>query len=92
MNLPKLYSIITNRIATKPADSYVANLVAQGSDRVIQKVGEEAIEIVIAAKNSNQTRLVSEITDLLFHLTILMCTRNITLADINQELAQRNHE
>lgn len=89
MKLTELYEVIQKRIDEKPEGSYVATIVSKGLDRVIQKVGEEAIEVVIAAKNEEKERLISESADLLFHLTILLSMRNITLTDIEKELEIR---
>lgn len=89
MKLEELYEVIQKRMEEKKDGSYVAKLVSGGADRVIQKIGEEAIEVVIAAKNSGKDRLVSESADLLFHLLILLSVRQITLADIEKELMAR---
>ncbi|MCX6732484.1 MAG: phosphoribosyl-ATP diphosphatase [Candidatus Roizmanbacteria bacterium] len=90
MKLEELYEIIKNRREIKPEGSYVTNLINQGDDRIIQKVGEEAIEVVIAAKNSNNIKLISESADLLFHLLILLEKKGITLDEIYEELRIRN--
>jgi len=73
-----------------PKDSYVATLFRLGEDRIIQKVGEEATEVVIAAKNKNKQRIISETADLLFHLLVLLSFKNITLTNIEKELERRN--
>jgi len=73
-----------------PKDSYVATLFRLGEDRIIQKVGEEATEVVIAAKNKNKQRIISETADLLFHLLVLLSFKNITLTNIEKELESRN--
>jgi len=90
MNIKKLYRIIEDRKLKMPKDSYVASLFRLGEDRIIQKVGEEAIEVVIAAKNTNKKRIISEVADLLFHLLILLSMKNITLSNIEKELESRN--
>ncbi len=72
-----------------PTGSYVSQLFGQGTDRIAQKVGEEAVEVIIAAKNDNKDELVSEITDLVFHLLVLMADRNITIEDVDKELEKR---
>jgi len=90
MKLEKLYEIIQKRREEKPCGSYVADLINKGADRIIQKVGEEAVEVVIAAKNTDNKRIISESTDLLFHLMILLEMNNITLDDIYAELDKRN--
>ncbi len=73
-----------------PKDSYVAFLFRLGEDRIIQKVGEEAMEVIIAVKNKNKKRIISEVADLLFHLLILLASLNITISDIEKELESRN--
>jgi phosphoribosyl-ATP pyrophosphohydrolase/phosphoribosyl-ATP pyrophosphohydrolase/phosphoribosyl-AMP cyclohydrolase len=71
-------------------NSYVASLFRLGEDRIVQKVGEEAIEVVISAKNKNKKRITSEVADLLFHLLILLVSSGITISDIEKELENRN--
>lgn len=90
MKLEELYEIIKKRRETKPEKSYIVNLLSQGMDRVIQKVGEEAVEVIIAAKNYSNTKLISESSDLLFHLLILLEMKGVCLNDIYEELKIRN--
>jgi phosphoribosyl-ATP pyrophosphohydrolase len=87
MKLEKLYEIIKRRREVKPSESYVASLT---DDRIIQKVGEEAVEVIIAAKNIDKERIISESTDLLFHLMILLEKSDIRLDELYQELDERN--
>jgi phosphoribosyl-ATP pyrophosphohydrolase len=70
-------------------NSYVTSLFRAGSDRIIQKVGEEATEVVIAAKNSDKKRLIEETSDLWFHMLILLVSKNISLDEIYLELKKR---
>ena len=90
MKLEELYELIKNRKEKKPEGSYVVGLLDKGVDSVIQKVGEEAVEVVIAAKNSDKKRIIAESTDLIFHLLILLEMKNIALNDIYGELSKRN--
>ena len=90
MKINKLLEIIKDRKLKMPKDSYVASLFRLGEDRIIQKVGEEAIEVVIAAKNINKKRIISEVADLLFHLLILLASKDITMLDIEKELESRD--
>ena len=69
---------------------YVAKLAKKGNDRVIQKVGEEAVELIIAAKNNDRKEVIAETADILFHLLILLSTQKIKLKDIYAELEKRN--
>lgn len=89
MTLKKLLKIIEERKEKMPEGSYVASLFKEGKERIIQKVGEEAVEVIIAAKNEGRQRLISEVADLIFHLLILLSGYNITLQDIEKELAKR---
>ena len=90
MKINKLLEIIKDRKLKMPKDSYVASLLRTGQDRIIQKLGEETIEVTIAVKNKNKKRIVSEVSDLLFHLLILIVSSDITLSDIEKELESRN--
>ncbi|VVA43971.1 Phosphoribosyl-ATP pyrophosphatase [Candidatus Roizmanbacteria bacterium] len=90
MKINKLLEIIKDRKIKMPEGSYVASLFELGEDRIIQKVGEEATEVVIAAKNKNKKRIISEVSDLIFHLLVLLVLSDITLSDIEKELESRN--
>lgn len=90
MTLEELYKIIEDRKKKMPADSYVASLFRDGEDRIIQKVGEEATEVVIAAKNESKERIISEIADLWFHTLVLLSSKGIDLLDVFTELKRRN--
>lgn len=89
MNLTKLYQTIKNRQEEQPEGSYVASLFKDSADRIIQKVGEEAVETVIAAKNNNKERLISEVADLWFHTLIMLAEKNISPEEIEAELERR---
>lgn len=89
MTIDELYQIINNRKNLMPQGSYVASLFSQGDDRIIQKVGEEATEVVIAAKNKDKERTLSEVADLWFHLLIMMSSQNITPDEVHDELEKR---
>ncbi|MBS3982454.1 MAG: bifunctional phosphoribosyl-AMP cyclohydrolase/phosphoribosyl-ATP diphosphatase HisIE [Dethiobacter sp.] len=88
--LAELAQIIEERKITKPAGSYVAKLFEQGLDRILKKVGEEAGEVIIAAKNQDRTELIYESSDLFFHLLVLLSEKNVTLAEVLRELARRH--
>ena len=90
MTLEELYKIIEDRKKNMPIGSYVASLFGDGEDRIIQKVGEEATEVLIAAKNESKLRQVEEFTDLFFHALVLMAKLNISPVDIANELSRRN--
>jgi phosphoribosyl-ATP pyrophosphohydrolase len=69
----------------------VSRLLAQGVDRILKKVGEEAGEVIIAAKNGDKNELVWELADLLFHCLLLMFVLGLTPQDVLAELARRRH-
>ena len=83
------YDVILERKEEKAEGSYTAYLFEQGIDKILKKVGEECTETVIAAKNNDTTETVYEITDLLYHVLVLMAHQGITPDDINAELAKR---
>lgn len=86
-----LEQIIADRLAAgDAASSYVASLAAKGLSKVAQKVGEEAVETVIASLGETDEALVAEATDLLFHLTLLLRLRGLGLDDVAAELDRRH--
>jgi phosphoribosyl-ATP pyrophosphohydrolase/phosphoribosyl-AMP cyclohydrolase len=87
--LHKLYEKIQERKEAMPEGSYVASLFKKGSDKIIQKVGEEAVETVIALKNKNKDEIVYETSDLIFHLLIALVDAGVKLSDIEEELLKR---
>lgn len=90
MNLNKLYSIIEIRKKSGEKKSYIASLFKKGRIAILQKVGEEAVEVIIDSKKNNRKRMVSEIADLIFHLMVLMVYFEIKPQSIFNELERRN--
>jgi phosphoribosyl-ATP pyrophosphohydrolase/phosphoribosyl-AMP cyclohydrolase len=86
--LRELYAVIQERKEQRPEGSYTTYLFNSGLDKILKKVGEEATETVIAAKNDDG-RLASETSDLLYHLIVLMVERGVTLDEISRELKER---
>ena len=87
--LNELENVIENRISNPNSESYVASLFQKGINKMAQKVGEEAVELVIEAKDDNQDLFIGEAADLLFHYLILLQAKNLKLNDIEQELMRR---
>jgi phosphoribosyl-AMP cyclohydrolase / phosphoribosyl-ATP pyrophosphohydrolase len=85
----ELFATIKQRLADRPEGSYIARLAERGVERMAQKVGEEATEVVIAGVTNNREALISETADLWFHSFILLAERGLTPADIWAELARR---
>ncbi len=88
--LSKLSKIIDDRFEKQPPESYTTKLIQQGLDRMAQKVGEEGVEVVIAAKNEAKEPLKAEAADLLFHLLVLLRARNIALSEVTDLLRSRH--
>lgn len=87
--LERLEATIRSRRGADPAGSYVARLLAAGRPRIAQKVGEEAIETVIAALSGDPEKVVSEAADLIFHLAVLLDSLGLSLKDVMAELDRR---
>lgn len=86
--LDELFAVIENRKAHPTPGSYTAALLA-GGDEVLKKVGEEAMEVLLAGKGQSDQRLVEEASDLIYHLFVLLASRGLTLDDVRAELARR---
>jgi phosphoribosyl-ATP pyrophosphohydrolase/phosphoribosyl-AMP cyclohydrolase len=84
-----LAGTIAARRVDAPEGSYTAQLFAGGVDRIGKKIGEEATEVVIAAKNAQPAELIWESADLLYHLLVLLAERGVTLDDVGAELSRR---
>ena len=90
MTLNELYEIIGDRRDHPTPGSYTAKLFSQGQDEIIKKVGEEAIEVVLAAKGQGKQRLIEEVADLTYHVLVLLAASQVTPADIASELEKRH--
>jgi phosphoribosyl-ATP pyrophosphohydrolase/phosphoribosyl-AMP cyclohydrolase len=88
--LALLENIIANRIADQPEESYTAKLYAKGTGRIAQKVGEEGVETALAAVTRDDEGLVSECADLIFHLLVLLKSRDLDLERVVAELKARH--
>ena len=84
-----LYQVAQERKQEKQEGSYTCYLFEQGLDKILKKCGEEASEIIIAAKNPNAEELKYEIADFLYHMMVLMAECGLTWEDITRELANR---
>lgn len=89
MTIDNLYNLIEKRKKNLPKNSYTTYLFQEGEDRIIQKVGEEAVEVVVAAKGKSKQRVVEEFADLLFHSLILLSYLGIKPKEILDELERR---
>lgn len=87
--LTQLYDLIETRERERPDGSYTTYLFEQGIDKILKKVGEESAETIIAAKNDDANPLVSEVSDLIYHLLVLLVARGVSLDQIREELERR---
>ena len=87
--LEELYAIIKERKETPKEGSYTNYLFDKGLDKILKKVGEEATEVVIAAKNEDPRELVYETADVLYHLLVLLVEKGVSYEAILEELASR---
>ena len=87
--LDRLAETIAGRRGSDAGSSYTASLFARGRTRIAQKLGEEAVETVIAACGDDPAKIVPEAADLLYHLLVLLADAGLTLDDVRAELARR---
>jgi len=90
--LARLAAVIESRRPERggdPATSYVARLFARGEDAILKKIGEEATEVVLAAKGGQRERIVAEVADLWFHTLVTLAQHGLAPADVLAELARR---
>ena len=87
-----LQDIIDLRRKSTDGNSYVRSLIEKGLNKIAQKVGEEATEVIIEAKDDNQDLFLNEAADLLFHFIVLLRAKNVTLQDVTKLLQQRHSQ
>ena len=90
--LNKLFLIIEDRKANPTNESYTAKLLADGEDRILQKIGEEAVELILAAKGQGNQRLIEETADLFYHILVMLAAKDLTLGDVESELRMRHEK
>ncbi len=87
--MQQLEAVLTERKNWSPDKSYTARLLAAGQDEIVKKIGEEAIEVILAAKGQGDARVVEESADLVYHLLVLLLARGLSWAEVEDELARR---
>ena len=90
--LRSLYRVVLDRKAHPQEGSYTCYLFDKGLDKILKKVGEECAETIIAAKNDVPADTVGEISDLIYHLMVMMAEKNISLDDVLAELDRRSQK
>ena len=88
--IAELESIIVQRLAAGSDESYTARLAAAGTTRIAQKVGEEGVELALAAAAGSQQETIDEAADLIYHLIVLLADRGLSLEDIATRLEARH--
>ncbi|HEX6161342.1 MAG TPA: bifunctional phosphoribosyl-AMP cyclohydrolase/phosphoribosyl-ATP diphosphatase HisIE, partial [Thermoanaerobaculia bacterium] len=89
LDLTRLIDVLRSRQKERPEGSYSTYLFNEGRDKILKKIGEEATEVVIAAKGQGRERLISEVADLVFHLSVLLVDEGIDWSDVGAELQKR---
>ena len=89
--LNEIYDVIIERKNTPAENSYVCSLLnhRKGIDKILEKVGEEAVETILAVKNDNREEIIYESADLLFHLLVMLAAKGIGLEEIAEEFKKR---
>jgi phosphoribosyl-ATP pyrophosphohydrolase len=88
--LDELFAIIEDRKAHPVEGSYTNLLLSEGEDTIVKKIGEEAIEVIVAAKAQGDQRVIEETADLFYHTLVLLSARGLRLADVEDELRRRH--
>ena len=89
MTLDDLATLIASRKGADPDSSWTAKLLSKGPEKCAEKFGEEAIEAIIAATRDDRENLTAEAADVLYHLLVMLASRDLTLADVLAELGRR---
>jgi len=87
--LYKLYTVIKLRKHNPIEGSYTSYLFRSGIDKILKKVGEESAETIIAAKNGDKEAIINETSDLIYHLLVMLCEKDIDIALVEEELKDR---
>ena len=89
MTLEELFDLIESRAQVDPKTSWTAKLLAKGPEKCAEKFGEEAVEAIIEVIKDDRIKLVAEAADVLFHLLVMLKSRDVKLADVMEELEKR---
>ena len=88
--LNELFEIILDRKANPQPGSYTNKLLEANEDLILQKVGEESVEVILAAKGQGNQRLVEEVSDLFYHTLVLLVRQGVSLVEVEAELSRRH--
>jgi phosphoribosyl-ATP pyrophosphohydrolase len=87
----ELLAVLQDRKANPNPNSYTSQLLTTGEDEILKKIGEEAVEVILAAKGQGDQRIIEETADLIYHTLVLLVSRDLTWDDALKELAKRRH-
>lgn len=87
--LAQLWATIEQRRAQRPAGSYTVRLLEAGENEILKKIGEEAVEVIIAAKGEGDDRVLYEMADLIYHAMVLLAARDLSWSAVEAELGRR---
>lgn len=85
-----LFATIQDRRTTPQPGSYTSSLFAAGEDEIVKKIGEEAVEVILAVKGQGKTRVVEETADLIYHLLVMLAGQGLNWDDVRAELEKRH--
>ena len=92
MSIHRLAETIAARGDADPDTSWTAKLLSKGPEKCAEKFGEEAVEAIIEAVKGDRDKLIAEAADVLYHLLVMLASRDVTLADVEAELTRREHQ
>jgi phosphoribosyl-ATP pyrophosphohydrolase len=92
MKIEELFAVICDRRDHPSEKSYTNRLMTAGEDEILKKIGEESVEVILAAKGQGETRLIEELADLTYHSLVLLAYKGLTPADIAAELERRHRK
>lgn len=87
--IQSLFTTIQSRKLNPPPGSYTAKLFADGENEILKKMGEEVVEVIVAAKGQGEDRVIYEMADLIYHSLVLLAERGLEWSQIEEELARR---
>ena len=90
MKIDALYGVICDRLENPKPGSYTVSLLEKGEDEIAKKVGEEAVEVILAAKGQGRQRVIEEVADLTYHVLVLLATQDIRPEEVREELGHRH--
>ena len=92
MKIEELFAVICDRRDHPSEKSYTNRLMTAGEDEILKKIGEESVEVILAAKGQGETRLIEELADLTYHSLVLLAYKGLSPADIAAELERRHRK